>query len=218
MQGFGQSATSWRLSQVTESRTLSGWLNWVHKSLLYRCVDVWARARMSPPACFSPTFLYNAWLLWTDKFSISPAAKGRFHLFVLRYYPWCCYSDCQWEHCAGGRQWIQSWLVAGGACICVRLSGPIHFSVTPLPFCFSSTKSHTHHASATSSWTSASSIWSRLWPCSLPGSRTLTSKALLSTAELSESTPSVTTPGCLRPAMSPRSWPPLEQSSSVAWT
>lgn len=115
MQGFGQSSTSWWLSQVTESRTLSGWLNWVHKSLLYWCVDVWACARRSPPACFSLTFLYNAWLLWTDKFSISPAAIGRFHLFVLRYYPGCCYSDCQWEHCAG--EAVNSELAGGRWCM-----------------------------------------------------------------------------------------------------
>lgn len=40
----------------------------------------------------------------------------------------------------------------------------------------------------------ACSICSRLWPCSVPGRKTLTAKALLSTDELSEHTPS---PSCV---------------------
>lgn len=106
-QGFGQSATSWRLSQVTESRALSGWLNWVQKSLLHQRRGVCEHARAYADICFRPPpplpspFLYYAWLLWTDKFSISLAAKERFHLFVLRYYPWCCYSNCQRDRHAG---------------------------------------------------------------------------------------------------------------------
>lgn len=42
------------------------------------------------------------------------------------------------------------------------------------------------------SWISASSIWSRLWPCGVPGSRTSAAEATLSTDELSEHAPKST--------------------------
>jgi len=99
--------------------------------------------------------------------------------------------------------------------ICVCPSSPIHLSVYPLPF-------------ASQAWPPpppttppqvgrlASGIWCRLWPCSVPGSRTLT-KPLLSTDELLEHTPSPSCvwyqPGLRLPrstrARSLRSTPPL---------
>lgn len=88
--------------------------------------------------------------------------------------------------------------------VCARVFAcPFHFSATLLPFA-----SHAliPPSPATRRWTPASSIWSRLRPCSMPGSRTLTAKASLSTDELSERTPSTLARslGLLRPPSSKR--------------
>lgn len=107
------------------------------------------------------------------------------------------------------RQRVQSWLVVHVvACVCACLVPFIYQWVHSLFFfCLSIADSP---PSVTSSWTSASGIWSRLWPCSVPGSRTLTAKALLSTDELSEHTPSPTSliPARLCPLPNAHSRPP----------
>lgn len=109
---------------------------------------------------------------------------------MLRYYPWCCYSNCQRDHCA--EETVNSELACCRWCM--------HVCVYLVPFIFQWVHSllllehwfhpHPTPSSTATSWTPASSIWSRLWPCSVPGSGTLTAKALLSTDELSEHTPS----------------------------
>lgn len=127
-------------------------------------------------------------------FQSSSLEKERFHLFVLRYYPWCCYSNCQQDHCA--EETVNSELAGCRRCMYL-------FFNKSTPYCFSSTVSP---STTTASWTPAYSIWSRLWTCSVPGSRTLTAKALLSTDELSERTPSplCVISACLRLPMSTR--------------
>lgn len=118
-------------------------------------------------------------------------------------FPRCCFSNCQRGHYSRDSKFS-----AGRWCMYAH----VHL----VPFIFQCVQcllllnppSLPKHASTTS-WAPASSIWCRLWPCSMPGSRTLTAKALLCTDELSEPSPScVWYRPCLRLPSSIRAWSP----------